>query len=205
MNSNYKILNSATLSGATALDRPTQVLPEKVALSDPAINVVTDLSKVAAMTINPCASMDNANERMIASNVRLLFVTDQYYQVMGIVTSRDLSGQKAMNYLQEHGGKREDIIVRDIMTPRHNIEVLSMDDIKAARAGDIVETLKRMGRQHALVMDKGEDGVDRIAGVISTTQVAKQTGEDISTADVAGSIADLASREAGSRFRGAQV
>lgn len=193
MKGNYRILQTRTLGEETALDRPRQELPETVNLSDPAMNVVTDLSKVAAMTINPCASMNNASERMIASNVRLLFVTDQFYNVMGIITSRDLMGDRAIQYIQEHGGKRDDIMVRDIMTPRHKIETLSMEDVEQARVGDVVETLRRMGRQHALVMQKDKNGA-RISGVISTTQVSKQIGEEISIAGVASTIADLAAR-----------
>ena len=193
MNGNYRILETVTLAEETALDRPRQEMAESVSLSEPAMAVVTDLSKVSAMTINPCASMDNASERMIASNVRLLFVTDQYYNVMGLVTSRDLMGDRAIQYMQEHGGKREDIMVRDIMTPRHKIEVLTMEDVKQARVGDIVETLRRLGRQHALVMADGDNG-PRIAGVISTTQVGNQIGEEISVAGVASTIADLAAR-----------
>lgn len=194
MNGNYRILETTTLSGDTALDRPRQEMADSVQLSDPAMSVVTDLSRVAAMTINPCASMDNACERMIASNVRLLFVTDQYYNVMGIVTARDLQGDRAIKYMQEHGGKREDIMVRDIMTPRHHIEALELEDVRQARVGDIVETLRRAGRQHALVMRRAGNGVSAIAGVISTTQVSKQTGLEISVAGVASTIADLASR-----------
>jgi len=193
MNGNYRILETVTLAEETALDRPRQEMAESVSLSEPAMAVVTDLSKVSAMTINPCASMDNASERMIASNVRLLFVTDQYYNVMGLVTSRDLMGDRAIQYMQEHGGKREDIMVRDIMTPRHKIEVLTMEDVKQARVGDIVETLRRLGRQHALVMADDDNG-PRIAGVISTTQVGNQIGEEISVAGVASTIADLAAR-----------
>ena len=193
MNGNYRILETVTLAEETALDRPRQEMVEAVTLGEPAMTVVTDLSKVAAMTINPCASIDNASERMIAGNVRLLFVTDQYYNVMGLVTSRDLLGDRAIQYMQEHGGKREDIMVRDIMTPRHKIEALQLADVKNARVGDIVETLRRMGRQHALVLAKDEND-SRIAGVISTTQVTKQTGEEISVAGVASTIADLAAR-----------
>ncbi len=193
--SNYHTLDTHTLSGETALDRPRQEVTESVSLADPAIKVVTDLSRVAAMTINPCASMDNASERMIAANVRLLFVTDQYYNVMGLITARDITGERAIQYIQEHGGKREDIMVRDIMTPRHRIEALKYDDILQARVGDVVETLRRLGRQHALVMKRGEgDNMDRIAGIISTTQVAKQTGEEISVMGLPTSIADLAAQ-----------
>ena len=192
---NYHTLDTHTLPGDTALDRPRQEMRESVKLSDPALHVVTDLSKVAAMTINPCASIDNASDRMIASNVRLLFVTDQYFNVMGLITARDISGERAVLYMQEHGGKRDDIMVRDIMTPRHRIEVLDYEDVAQARVGDIVETLRRLGRQHALVMKRGEgEEIDRISGIISTTQVAKQTGEEIAVIGLPTTIADLASR-----------
>jgi CBS domain containing-hemolysin-like protein len=193
MSGNYSELDTITLTDETALDRPRQEVAESVGLGEPAMKVVTDLSKVAAMTINPCASMDNASERMIASNVRLLFVTDQYYKIMGLVTSRDLMGDRAIKYMQEHGGKREDIMVRDIMTPRHHIDALDIEDVRNARVGDIVETLRRMGRQHALVVSRDGNG-SRIAGVISTTQVSKQTGVEISVAGVASTLADLAAR-----------
>lgn len=84
-------------------------------------------------------------------------------------------------------------MVRDIMTPRHKIEVLSLDDIAQARVGDVVKTLQRLGRQHALVMKRGDgDSIDRITGIISTTQVAKQTGEQINIMGLPTTIADLA-------------
>ncbi len=189
----YRSLDMYALDGETALDRPRQDMRESVDLNDPALEVVTNLSKVAAMTINPCASMDNANERMIAANVRLLFVTDQYYNVMGLVTARDITGERAVLYMQEHGGRREDIMVRDIMTPRHKIEALDYDELVTAKVGDVVETLRRIGRQHALVMKRGEgSNISRIAGVISTTQVIQQTGQQINVIGLPTTIADLA-------------
>lgn len=189
----YRLLDMHALDGETALDRPRQEMRESVDLNDPALEVVTNLSKVAAMTINPCASMDNANERMIAANVRLLFVTDQYYNVMGLVTARDITGERAILYIQEHGGRREDIMVRDIMTPRHKIEALDYNDLVSAKVGDVVETLRRSGRQHAVVMKRGEgSNISRIAGVISTTQVINQTGQQINVIGLPTTIADLA-------------
>lgn len=191
----FHTLESHTLSGETALERPRQELAKHVSLNAPATTVVTDLSQVAAMTIGPCASIDEANQRMISANVRLLFVTDERYQVMGLITARDINGERAVRYMQEHGGKRSEIMVRDIMTPRHRVEVLEHNDLLEARVGDIVETLRRLGRQHALVIKRGDgDSPDRISGIISTTQVAKQTGESIESLGLATSIAELASQ-----------
>ena len=83
-------------------------------------------------------------------------------------------------------------MVRDIMTPRHKIEVLSLEEVRQSRVGDIIETLRHMGRQHALVMEQDATGKSRIRGIISTTQVSNQTGEDIPVAGVASTIADMA-------------
>ena len=67
---------------------------------------------------------------MIAGGIRLLFVINQYEQVTGIITSRDLDGDRVMRRLAEAGGRRQDLTVREIMTPQHKIEILDMQDVK---------------------------------------------------------------------------
>ncbi len=114
--------------------------------------------------------------------------------VIGIVTSKDLSGEKMISYLNEVGGKRADVMVRDLMTPQLRIEVMEFDAVAKARVGDLVESLKRMGRQHALVVETDENGRNSIRGVLSAIQIGKQLGISIDTSDVAGSLAALATR-----------
>jgi CBS domain containing-hemolysin-like protein len=195
MASNYKAISSAVLDSGVPFKRPSHDLPETVTLSSSALDVMTDLSLVSAMTISPCANLDEASERMIATSVRLLFVVNQFTHVIGIVTSKDLTGEKMIKHLQEVGGKRTDLMVRELMTPQHKIEVIDYDAVAKAKVGDLVETLKRMGRQHALVVETNTqtDG-QIIRGVLSATQVGKQLGIDIDTSDVAGSFAELAMR-----------
>ena len=41
------------------------------------------------------------------------------------------------------------------MTPAGFLETIELTDVLQARVGDIVETLKRSGRQHALVIESG--------------------------------------------------
>ncbi len=194
MTPTYRAIGSATLGTEVPFQRPVHTLPESVTLNDSALDVMTDLSKVSGVTISPCANLDEAHERMVATHVRLLFVVNQFTHVIGIVTSKDLSGEKMISYLNEVGGKREDVIVRDLMTPQHLIEVMNFEDVSKARVGDLVETLKRMGRQHALVVETDEDDLQSIRGVLSATQIGKQLGITIDTSDVAGSFAALAIR-----------
>lgn len=191
MSTHFRMLQSAKLEPQTSYRRPPQRLPERVNSESAATDVMTDLTKVAAMTISPCATLDDANNRMIASGVRLLFVTDQYNAIIGLITATDIFGERPMKYLQAVGGKREDIFVRDIMTPQDRLEVLYMVDIVNARVGDVVETLKRMGRQHALVVDLDEDRRQIVRGIFSTKQLSKQLGIPFHPTEMAKTFAEL--------------
>lgn len=190
--SQFRILNAHALDSAVSYRRPRQELPDHVTLDSPAIDVMTDLSKVSAEIVSANVPVDDAEQKMIASGVRLLFVTNQLNQVIGIVTSKDLGGERILRFITNSGSTRADLIVRDIMTPQHKVEVLEMGDVATARVGDIVATLKRMGRQHALVVDRNAAYRQTIRGLLSASQIGRQLGQPIDTNDIAGSFADLA-------------
>ena len=187
---NYRALPYATLQPDTGYRTPPQRLPEYVHHDSPATDVMTDLTKVSAITIGPCAKLDEAQERMIASNVHLLLVTDQRNGILGLITSTDLQSERPMQYLQEVGGTRADIFVRDIMTSQDKLEVLSMADVAGAHVGDIIETFKRVGRQHALVVDMDEDGRQVVRGIFSTKQMSRQLGTAIETTEIVKTFAE---------------
>jgi len=190
--SQYHTLQAGTLDAGVTFKRPRQALPEKVTLNSPAIDVMTDLAQVTAESVSANLSVDDAEQKMIAAGIRLLFVTNQLNEIIGIVTSKDVSGERLMRLVSDSRTPRKDLIVRDIMTSQHKIEVLELGDVATSRVGDIVFTLKRMGRQHALVVEHDETGQQLIRGVLSTSQIGRQLGEDIDTRDVAGNLANLA-------------
>ena len=192
--SSYRALPITMVETDVSYHKPRQQLKERVTLEDPAIEVMTDFTKVTAISINPCANLEQARERMISSGVHMLFVTNQYHEVMGLITVNDLTGPKPMQKLSESGGKMEELMVRDIMTPRLKLEALDFAEVQRSRVGDLLETLKRMGRQHALVVER-DPGSDKqiIRGVFSTTQLGKQLGQEVHSSHMAGNIAELAS------------
>jgi len=56
------------------------------------------------------------------------------------------------------------------------LEVLHLDDVMTARVGDVVATLRRSGRQHALVVDTAEGTAPVICGMFSLTQIGRRLG-----------------------------
>jgi CBS-domain-containing membrane protein len=160
--------------------RPTQALQERVNVSDPALSVMTDLSRVSLVIARPNASMDSANSKMIRYAVRMLLVLDSNDHVAGLLTANDLLGEKPMRFLQNMGGTHADIMVRDLMTSQRELEVMKIEEVKNAEVGQIVATLKKSGRQHGLVVAESVDGKQTVCGIFSVTQIARQLGMELS-------------------------
>ena len=191
MNREYAALTAHSLKMGASFVRPTQVLPERVKLEDPALNVMTDLKKVSVVTVRAKTPMEKAHEKMQRYGVRTLLVLDETDKVLGLLTTTDILGEKPMRFLQHHGGTHADILVRDIMTPQRELEVLNLQDVAAAKVGHILSTLKAAGRQHAMVVEENVNATQAICGIFSATQIARQLGVQIQITEIARTFAEI--------------
>ena len=152
----------------------------RVQASSPATDVMTDLSRVVAVTIATGASIDEAHQAMITHGVRALFVVDDASVILGIVTANDILGEKPIQIAQDRGMRHVEVLVSEVMTPAGLLEAMELQDVLQVRVGDIVETLKRSGRQHALVIESGSadatPATRTVRGIFSLTQIARQLG-----------------------------
>jgi len=191
MEREYAPLKSAILAPGTGYLKPSQLLPARVRMESPAIEVMTDLRIVAPVTIEAEADIDTANTRMIVNRVRLLLVVDHQARVTGLVTASDVLGEKPMQVIQSRGCRHEEVLVRDIMTPQSRLEVIAMGDVLGAKVGNVVQTLKRADRQHALVVDIDENQQQRVRGIFSLTQLARQLGIQIHAYELARTFSEI--------------
>jgi len=128
---------------------------------------------------------------MIQRAVRLLLEVDQDRKVVGAITANDILGEKPMQAIAQRGIRREELLVRDIMTPQERLEVLRMADLRAAKVGHVVAVLMGAGRQHALAVDVDASGRQTVRGVFSTTQIARQLGVSLPPGEVARTFAEI--------------
>jgi CBS-domain-containing membrane protein len=191
MNASYQNLPHAFLAPGSALIQAHEPRHGSIKLDDRAELVYTDLSHTRPFTVNPRATIDQVNDKMIACGVRLLFVIDAEEKLHGLVTYSDLFGDKPVRYIKEHGGTRGDILAQDIMTTLQRLETLDIKDVLKARVGDIVETIKATGRQHMLVCSTSANGQQRIVGLFSSTHLEKLLGVKIELSSRAQNFADL--------------
>ena len=174
----------------TILMRPAELPINRVSVQNPAIDVMTDLARKTAMTVEPNLPIENAEERMRNGHVRLLFVLSASGDLMGLVTLNDIEGMRPMKFQQEMGISRNEVLVRDVMTSLDKLEALAMSDVAEACVGDIIETLKRTGRQHAIVVEDAAAG-PAIRGIFSATSIGRQLGIALNTSGIAWTFAEL--------------
>lgn len=187
----YTELQSLPLKTGATFVRPVQSFPERVKLSDSALTVMTDLTRVSVISVRAKTSMDKANAKMIRYGVRMLLVLDDNDQVAGLLTASDVLGEKPMRFLQNMGGTHADIMVRDIMTTQRELNALNIEHVKAAKVGEIVATLKKSHRQHALVVAEGQDGRQSVCGLFSVTQIARLLGAQVQSFELASTFAEI--------------
>ncbi len=189
MQRQYQALPIRELGEGAGFRRPLQPQAARVTQESAALEVMTDLARTSPATIRPQAPVEGANQYMISRGVRLLLVVDEREAVLGLITATDILGERMIRVGMERGMKRSDLSVGDIMTPAAQVEVLTLEEVQGARVGHVLETLRRAGRQHALVVDyelvpapSVIDAPSRramVRGIFSISQVARQLGLEL--------------------------
>jgi len=198
VNSPYTVLPNSPLLPGTGFGPDTKPLT-LVRLDSPAVTVMTDFSTVAPVTIDPETSIELAVAKMKTAAVRLLFVVNDVDQIIGLVTARDILGERPVKITEASRKRHSDIKVVEIMTPQSAIQVLDASRVQDATVGDIVETMQARERQHALVATVDPaTGQQHVTGMFSTTQIGRRLGRDVAplTPPVppAGSLAEIVAK-----------
>ncbi|RMD80095.1 MAG: CBS domain-containing protein [Gammaproteobacteria bacterium] len=184
----YRALPARRLPAGAGYCRPGGEGP--VGPDSPALEAMTDFTRVRPVSIGPEATVPEANRRMMAAGVRLLLVVDAEDRLLGLVSAADVLGERPLQVATRRRVSAEEVQVAEIMTPREELEVLDLQAVAQARVGDVVDTLRRLGRQHVLVMEETAGG-PRVRGLFSATQIGRQLGVPIHLGDMARTFAEL--------------
>ncbi len=163
-----------------------------VGAESPAIEAMTDFLRVNVVHIESAASIVEANARMISRGVRLLIVSTADDQVEGLITARDILGEKPLQVAQARGCKRSELLVADLMTPVAGVDTLYLNEVMNARVIDILDALKQLGRQHILVEDVDPgSGLPRVRGLFSATHIGRLLGVPVLGFELASTFAEI--------------
>ncbi|HET8744476.1 MAG TPA: CBS domain-containing protein [Ramlibacter sp.] len=161
--------------GPIRVSRP-ELGQEGVTLDSPALLVMTDLRRVAAAVISPQETMDRAHAFMVQRGVRMLLALDERQVLAGIITTNDILGEKPVAVAEERRIRHGEILVADVMTPAERLEAFDLRVVQSAHVGQVVASLQRARRHHAIVVQGGADGAREVRGIFSLSQIARQLG-----------------------------
>ena len=158
-------------------------MPELVHLDDLALHVMFDYEHTRAITIDQHALLADARIEMKACGVHVLLVIDEMQHVVGIISSEDILGEKPVKVSQEKDIPRAQVKVRMVMTPREQIVVFHYADLKLARVGELVQTLRQAKQHYALVTDIKENKT-AVPGLFSLTFISKRSPSKVGDDDL---------------------
>jgi len=163
-----------------------------IGAESPAIEAMTDFLRVSVVVIGPDTSVVEANAQMISRGVRLLMVTSADDRLEGLITARDILGEKPMQVASARGCKRDELKVAELMTPISHVDTLYLKEVLNVRVVDILDSLKRLGRQHILVEDvDAVSGLPRVRGLFSATNIGRMLGVPVLGFELASTFAEI--------------
>lgn len=160
------ILKTCEISEKAQLINPDDIF--EVNLDSPALDIFTDFKKTQPLVIEEEVDVVTAEDLMKKTHVKLKLVLSNGAFV-GALALSDLIGPKVMSRI--HHVPRRDILVSDVMTPRHQLRAIEFQALENAKIRDIVETLQNEGKQHCLVVDSS---AHRIRGIFSASDIARR-------------------------------
>ena len=193
MHSEYAAIQQTTLKKPTPIVQPRPDYMTEITEESPAAKVMTNLNHVTPATTRANTPLKTANRQMIERAVRMLFVVDEEQHLKGIITSIDILGEKPIKHMQRVNCKRDDIDVKDVMTPIEQIQVLDLSDVEYAKTGNILTTLKRSGRHHILVAERQADGTQSICGIFSLSHISRLMNKQVEVIEIANTFAEVES------------
>ena len=151
----------------------------RLALTDPALRVVTDFAWEAPVSVPEGLSIDDALREMIRAGVRALLVV-QDDRVTGLITSYDIQGERPLQFLRQSGYRRHDEIeVGHIMTPWEHVPTLDWRALGRARVADLAAFFKSTTATHVMMVEHSAPGRSTVRGLISRSRLERQLGHSI--------------------------
>jgi CBS domain-containing protein len=158
----------------------------------PAVEAMTDFTRISVVTIAADATLANANTNMISRGVRLLLVKADDDRLLGLITARDIQGERPLQIAQTRGVRPAELLVSDLMVPANQIDIAYFREVVYARVVDILDAMKMQGRQHILVEDSDPvTGEARVRGIFSATQIGRLMGVPVQGFEVASTFAEI--------------
>ncbi len=149
------------------------VQPEEfndIDLDSSALTIFTDFKNYHPSIIEGSIPAVEAELLMRKSHLQLALVVDSASEFVGTIDIQKLNDQSLMPLITK-GSARDEILVSDLMVPRHKVKALEFQTLEHSSIADIIAVLREEGEQQCLVVDFDKH---QIRGLISTGDLSRR-------------------------------
>jgi len=169
-------------------------------LTDPAVDVFTDLRVAPCVVVPAAESLQDARRLMQYAGVRMAFVVDFDGAVVGLATAADLQGERPLLATHDRSVAHQDLTVADVMTRVADWVTFGIEQLKKASIGDIVLTLRSTGQRYLIATEATVDSGPQVhaaartqvRGLFSANRIERAIGQPIDGELRSRSFAELA-------------
>ena len=141
----------------------------------PARGLMSDFLVTEAVSVEASASLGEAERKMLDCDLGLLIVLDGTSCVMGVIDKHDLHGGRASCPIAQPVRTPGEWRVGDLVTRLRDLDTLDLATLATATPAQVLETLRRGGRGHLLVVEPSGTAVTgRLRGVVTLAQAEQQ-------------------------------
>jgi CBS-domain-containing membrane protein len=186
------VIPSFQLSTGTTITQASPWQSFAVTPESPALEVMTDLTKVKAATIHPDQTLRQAEQTMIYQGVRMLFVVNEMPALEGLITSTDLHSERQMSLVHSRHLRFDEMRVVDVMSALSVLDAISLESMRIATVSNLIATLRSLGRNHLLVVQASAPrAAQQVRGVVSRAQIERQLGQPVEVTERLGNFAEV--------------
>lgn len=139
-------------------------------LNTPAIEFFSDFMQSEPLVIEGATSASEAKLFFLKEHVNMKLVIDDDRHFIGVISLKELDDQEIIRRASE-GFKREDILVSDLMKPKHELMALDIHEVTSATVNDIIQALKENSKEYCLFIDHN---THKIRGIVSAEGIARK-------------------------------
>lgn len=184
--SNFKELRTQNIAHGLITNTFTDEQP-LLDLTSPAFQVINNFTQKNPLRANQDTTVDVALKQITAQQSDFVLVMDNSQKLVGLVSSADLQSSKITIIAQRSNTPRNEISLRDIMTPISQLTGVSMQSLSYACIGDALQTMEHLSAMFLLVTNPSNE----ICGLISARQIAKTLQIPVHITPIAHSFSEV--------------
>ena len=148
--------------------------PKIIHFEDDALVALTDFKTLTPLLAKPDRSMMEIRKLMEATGMPLVLIIGAGHDVSGVLSYEEILSDIPLRLMEDARIERKEILLKMVMQPLANVPMIYLEQLKYAKVGHILHTLKESASSYLLVLEDDKyTGKKMIRGAFLSSHISK--------------------------------